>query len=354
MKKLLKAFVLVFFFGLGYLFFWPVSIEPIAWNPPDNPGLSTNFQDNAKLAGSERLLEDVGVGPEDVVADEDGRIYVGLLDGRIVRFEPDEPSDSSVVTRTERPLGLAFGPEGVLYFVDAYQGLMKYDPETSTGAKLLSEEAAELPYGFTNDLAVDTDGTVYFTDSSSRYSVESFEKIMLSHSGTGRLLRYDPESGETIVLEDGLNFPNGLTLTADRDALLMVETSEYRVRRYPLEPDGRTGSPETVIGGLPGIPDNINRADGSYWLALPTPRNSMLDSLGPYPWVRKIIARLPKFFHPAPQRHPIVIEIREDGRVLRNLQDRTGDVALVSSAYEQEGRLYLGSYQEPVLRRYDL
>lgn len=354
MKRFLKLSVVVLVVLAGYLLFWPVSIEPLAWEPPENPGLTGKYQANDRLSGSERLLDNVGVGPEDIVARSDGLLHTGLLDGRILQFSPDAPEDFTVLARTERPLGMDFGPDGTLYFVDAYRGLMAYDPGTSGEPRLLSEEAAGQPYGFTNDLAVAPDGAIYFTDSSSQYSVDSFEKIMLAHEGTGRLLRYDPKTEQTVVLEAGLQFPNGLTFTANHEALLMVETAEYRVRKFPVQDDGTTGEPEVVLDALPGIPDNINRVEDTYWLAMPTPRNSMLDTLAPYPWVRKMVARLPKAFHPAPQRHPIVLEITEDGEVLRNLQDRTGDAALISSAYPHRGNLYLGSYQEPVLRRHEL
>jgi len=247
---------------------------------------------------------------------------------------------------------MEFNPDGSLIWADAYRGLMKYDPGNSGDPRPLTEKAGRREYVFTNDVAVAPDGSIYFTDSSSRYTVDSFDKIMLSHTGTGRLLRYDPETQETRVLKENLHFPNGLTFTKEHRALLMVETSEYRVRKYPIEEDGTTGDPVTVIDNLPGIPDNINRGENSFWLAMPSPRNAMLDGLGPYPWIRTIVARLPSFLHPAPQRHPIILKITEEGEILRSLQDETGDVALVSSAYPHEDHLYLGSYQEPLLRRH--
>ncbi len=354
MQRFFK-YVLVFVIVLiGYLLFWPVTIEPVAWYPPDNPGLNGHFKHNQKLADSERLLDGVGVGPEDIVAGPGGRLYTGFLDGRIVGFSAENSGDSTVIARSERPLGMDVSPDGSVIWADAYKGLMKYDLETSDPPQLLSGVAGDQEYGFTNDVAVARDGTIYFTDSSSRFSVDAFEKIMLSHSGRGRLLRYDPETRKTRVLEQNLNFPNGLTLTEDHQALLMVETSEYRLRKYPIKKDGSTGEPVTVLEALPGIPDNINRGEDTFWLALPSPRNMILDRLGPYPWLRKIVTRLPASLHPAPQRHPIVLEITEEGQVLRNLQDETGDVALVSSAYPFRNQLYLGSYQEPTLRRHDL
>lgn len=68
-----------------------------------------------------------------------------------------------------RPLGLQFDKRtGDLYIADAYFGLMKVGPEGGL-AETLATEAEGVPLGFTNDLDVDDEGNVYFTDSSTKY-----------------------------------------------------------------------------------------------------------------------------------------------------------------------------------------
>ncbi len=73
---------------LLYLLFWPVRIDPAAWNPPDMPPLTGVYQVNNRLAGVERLGESAGLGPEDVAFDPQGFLYTGVADGRILRFLP--------------------------------------------------------------------------------------------------------------------------------------------------------------------------------------------------------------------------------------------------------------------------
>ena len=78
-----------------------------------------------------------------------------------------------------RPLGLRFDKKtGDLYIADAYFGIMKVGPEGGL-ATSLTTEADGVPLRFTNDLDVDEDGNVYFTDSSSVFQ-RRFVSFLLS------------------------------------------------------------------------------------------------------------------------------------------------------------------------------
>ena len=66
---------------LAYLLFWPVFIDPVAWQPAANPRMAPND----RLIGV-WSLPDVGPGPESVAIGRDGRLYTGLQDGRVVRL----------------------------------------------------------------------------------------------------------------------------------------------------------------------------------------------------------------------------------------------------------------------------
>ena len=68
-----------------------------------------------------------------------------------------------------RPLGLRFDKNtGDLYIADAYLGLFKVGPEGGLATSLVTE-AEGVPLRFTNDLDIDDEGNIYFTDSSSKY-----------------------------------------------------------------------------------------------------------------------------------------------------------------------------------------
>ena len=68
-----------------------------------------------------------------------------------------------------RPLGLRFDKKsGDLYIADAYFGLMKVGPQGGL-ATSLATEAEGVPLRFTNDVDIDTEGNLYFTDSSTNF-----------------------------------------------------------------------------------------------------------------------------------------------------------------------------------------
>ncbi len=82
-----------------YLLFWPVPIEPVAWDAPQNEGLVDPFAPNDRLRKA-RLI-DLGnhEGPEDVAADSSGMIYTVTVDGLIIRMQPDG-SDRAITDRS--------------------------------------------------------------------------------------------------------------------------------------------------------------------------------------------------------------------------------------------------------------
>jgi sugar lactone lactonase YvrE len=72
-----------------------------------------------------------------------------------------------------RALGIRFDRRtGDLYIADAYYGLCKVGPDGGL-ATPLAVEAEGVRFNFTNDLDLDADGNVYFTDSSVLYQRRS-------------------------------------------------------------------------------------------------------------------------------------------------------------------------------------
>jgi sugar lactone lactonase YvrE len=350
MKKIVLALLVPLGLLLAYLFFWPVPIEPVAWQAPPAPGLEGQYAVNDRLAGVERIGEGAAVGPEDVDVDAQGRIYGGYLDGRILRFDPQGRLLDTFADTGGRPLGLDFAPNGMLLVADAKKGLLAIRPDG--GLRALSTEANGMPYKFTDDVDVGPDGMVYFSDASNKFGFGEHMPDILEHAGRGRLLRYDPLADQTTVLLDGLNFANGVAVSRNGDFVLVNETGTYRIVRYWLK-GPKAGQHDVFFENLPGIPDGISCGDdGTFWLALFSPRSADLDRMSSKPWMRKLAMRLPEALQPKPARHAFVLGLSEDGKVMHNLQDAsTGAYAPITSV-EQEGEwLYLGSLMQPSIGR---
>lgn len=300
-----------------------------------------------------RLVEINGRGPEDVVVDPGGRLLTGVEDGRILRVTADGRRIDTVADTGGRPLGLEWDADGRLVVCDAHRGLLRVDPGGGTVETLVDEVGGER-LRLCNNAAVAADGTVYFSDSSRRFGLEHWKADLLEHSGTGRLLRRDPNGAVEVVLA-GLQFANGVALAADESFVAVAETGAYRVSRLWLS-GPRAGQHDLLVDNLPGFPDNLSTgADGRIWIALPSPRDRTLDwAHARNPAVRKLVWALPDRLQPAPKHTVWALAVDPTGTVVADLQAPGDRYRMVTGVREHADRLYLGSLTERAVAVVDL
>ena len=335
-RALLIAGILV----LAFLV-WPTRLDPVSYEPPQPRPVTPN----QALAAAERLAEGAARGPEDAVFGPDGRLYAGMEDGAIERLTAEGKLERVAATGG-RPLGLRFAPSGDLIIADAKKGLLAMSPDGKL--RTLATEAAGVKFGFTDDLDVATDGTVYFSDASSKFGYGEDRLDILEGRGHGRLLAYDPRTGTTRVLLDGLAFANGVALSRDQSFVLVNETGRYRIQRYWLQ-GPKQGTADIFIDNLPGFPDGVaSNRQGTFWVALFTVRNSQMDQMHPYPFLKRLFAKLPAGLLPQPQDYGYVLGLDETGKLIADLQDPTGRrLRQVTNVEERDGFLYLGTLHDP-------
>ncbi len=357
-KKLLWVPLIVLGVIVLYFLAWPVPVDPVAWEAPPNPGYTGPFAQNDRLKALETFPIGDNTGPEDIAVDEQGRIYAATHEGRIVRLNPDGSNPENWVETGGRPLGIDFDANGNLIVADAYRGLLSISPDGQI--TVLATEADGIPIRYADDVDVAADGKIYFSDASTKFGAKewggTYEASLLDlmeHGGHGRLLVYDPATGETRTLLDGLNFANGVAMSHDQASVLVNETGTYRVLRYWLS-GPKAGTAEPVIEALPAFPDNISTGlDGRYWVALVSPRNPLLDDLSDNPFLRKVLQRMPAFLRPKAVPYSHIIAIDDSGNVVMDLQDPEGAYPINTSVTETEDYLYIGSLVAPVLARLD-
>lgn len=345
MKKLLLGLLVVV---VAYLLLWPVPIDPKAWTPPVLPD---SYPYNEKLKNIQKIAEGLGAGPEAVAVDMQGTAYSGLLDGRV--FKVDAAGTVTQIANTGgRPLGLALAADGAIWVADAKLGLLKID---KGAVKVMATEAEGVKFGFTDDVDIGPDGAVYFSDASSKFGFGHHMEEAFEHGANGRVLKFDPKAGATTVIARDLVFPNGVAVGYGGDYLLVNETLKYRVMRIWLK-GANAGKVEPFIENLPGFPDNVTyNGFDMVWVALYSPRTPDLDRMLPYPALRKVIYRLPKFLHPQPPKHSFVLGVGLDGVVKHNLQyEGEGVYAPITSVRQHGDSLYFGSLTYPALGRIKL
>ncbi|WP_406447053.1 SMP-30/gluconolactonase/LRE family protein [Streptomyces sp. NBC_01613] len=292
-----------------------------------------------------------GRGPEDVVADAHGRVLTGVEDGRILRIDGlNGPSAARVEVLAEtggRPLGLELLPDDALLVCDAELGLLRVDLREGI-VRILADSVAGERLRFCSNVVALADGSVCFTVSSRRYPLDQWIGDLVEHTGTGRLLRLAPGSENPEVLLEGLQFANGLALSADESFLVVAETGACRLTRYWLTGD-RAGHGEPFVENLPGMPDNLWRGapDGPIWVSLAGPRVPPLDLLHrTAPAVRRAAARLAVRAPFRPTGTIGALAVDDQGAIVHHLARRHSGYRMVTSVCEAGGRLVLGSLWE--------
>ncbi len=324
------------------------TFTPRAWQPLPAPPLTDALGKNDVLA-SAGIWTTSGIGPEDVIVDATGSAICGLEDGRIVRTNGTDDVEE-IANVGGRPLGIEWLDDGVMVVCNADLGLQRV---TLTGeVSTLARGFDGTDFGFTNNATVADDGTIYFSDTSTRWTIHSYVNDLLEGQATGRVFALAPD-GSLSMLADGLHFANGLALDDRQESLFIAETGTYRVHRHWLTGEN-AGETELFLDNLAGFPDNLTFSNGILWVPMASPRQRIIDVMLPRLWLRRLSYRMPDALKPKPLRHGIVLGYDIDGHLVHNLQDSTGTVAITTSARLHDGRLFIGSLTEPHIAVYEL
>ncbi len=304
-----------------------------------------------KLRAAEILAAGQVDGPEDVLLDAAGNIYCGTRDGYLYRIAAPDHAEAQVLAKIGgRPLGLALDRDGCIVACVAGMGLVRVTMDgqvellTDQTERSLFSVQDDTTIRMADDLDIAPDGKIFFTDATKRYDMESWGLDLLEGRPNGRLLSYDPATRRTRTVCDNLVFPNGVCLTHDGRHLLVASTWGCSILIFDLA--RLSAGPRVFLSGLPGYPDNINRAsDGGYWVALAGMRNPVFDQAMRHPGLRRRMAR-----HVPPNNWLFgnlniggVLKIDGGGRIVDALWDAgDGPLYMITSMREHEGALSLG------------
>ncbi|HXE24444.1 MAG TPA: SMP-30/gluconolactonase/LRE family protein [Roseiarcus sp.] len=304
-----------------------------------------------KLAGAEVLASGMIDGPEDVILDADNHLYCGTRDGRLVRIAaPDYTQVETFAQIGGRPLGLATDREGNILVCVAGMGLVRVNKERQV--ELLTDQTQrslftiqdDTTIRMADDVDIAPDGVIYFSDATRRYDIESWGLDLLEGRPNGRLLSYDPKTRKTRTVCDNLVFPNGVCLTHDGKHLIVASTWTCSLLIFDLA--DLSAGPRVFVRGLPGYPDNVNRAsDGGYWVALAGMRNPVTDLAMRFPGLRRRMTRAVAPTHWLFGNLNIggVLKIDGAGQIVDAYWDEpSGPLYMITSMREHKGALYLG------------
>lgn len=340
MKNIVMVFIILLIVVAGVLYVIS-PVRPVIWLPDANTGLTNMFLKNNTLDGVRVVGRNTLIGPEDVFVSPEGIAYTGLDNGNVVSFPISNPNNITVIANTGgRPLGVRLDAQGNLIVSDPVKGLLSITPSGQISTLVKDFEGRRLLLIDHHEIAAN--GDIYFSNASGRYDINGYIYDFIEATATGSVYRYSPSTGKTERLMSHLFFANGITLGPFDEFLLVAETGKSRIMKFMLTGPNK-GQTSIFANNLPAMPDNLSfNGRDTFWAGMISLRDWRVESLAAYPIIRRIMGSFPlEWFEPT-ESYGFVLGFNLHGKVVANYQSSDSYTA-ITSAYEHEGLLYLGS-----------
>jgi gluconolactonase len=193
-----------------------------------------------------KLLEGVA-GAEGPIFDRTGRFFLvepsrhrvlEMLQGGVLR----EHAHTGGI-----PAGLMIDGRNDLWVADMQRGILRIDHAAQIHDEVVRFEDA--PIRGCNDLIFDGRGHLFFTAPAGSGPDRPLGEVFTRRA-----------DGQVQRIDQGMQFPNGISVTPDDSALIVAETHTKRLWRYDLDDQGRVCSPRREWAILPG--DHVGGPDG--------------------------------------------------------------------------------------------
>jgi sugar lactone lactonase YvrE len=192
----------------------------------------------------------------------DGRLWFADWGAEeLIAVELD--GNSEVVFRVPSfPFSLDWLPNGQLLIISARdQAVLTPGPDGSLVTYADVSVVSDRPPG--NEIVVDGRGHVYVNGG-------GFNPMAGEEVAPGMIALVDPDGSDGSVRQvaDGLEFPNGMAVTADNSTLIVAESYGRRLTAFPIAADGGLGERRVWAALGDGVPDGICiDAEGAVWYA---------------------------------------------------------------------------------------
>jgi gluconolactonase len=200
---------------------------PIVKSPPDTmaPDIPGVVAGGTKV----QLIRDLFQSTEGPIVMPDGSVLFteqDAGDGQLVKIDKDG-NISTYLRDTNRTIGLAYDPKGRLI------GTQSRIPRVGVLAPTrmtLAEEFEGVPLVFPNDLVIDKQGGIYFTDQLQT----RFRPVPAGR--TKPLIFYIRPDGKLVKASEDVASPNGITLSPDEKVLYVANGPT--IAAFDVQPDG--------------------------------------------------------------------------------------------------------------------
>jgi gluconolactonase len=240
-------------------------LEAGVQNPPSLPPAETMAPDiQGVVAGGTKveLIRAGFDGTEGPIATPDGGLLFTEQNANTITKIDKDGKISTYVSDTNRTVGLAYDAKGRL--IGAAQGTFGPSGQIlvlAPNRSVLAESFGGQPLSRPNDLVIDKNGGVYFTDPIPANVPEGQRP---APAGRKPGVFYIKPDGQLVMASDEVERPNGIMLSAD-EKTLYVTNREFLVA-FDVQPDGSIRNRRTFASlvGLSKNPDGtpVGGADG--------------------------------------------------------------------------------------------
>ena len=273
--------------------------------------------------------------------DGESLLFTHIPESKIYRFNPKTSTTEVYRENTNCANGLMFDESGNLYACEGGgRRVVRYESDST---EVLAESYEGSRFNVPNDLAIDTQGRVWFTDpfyegAGGPWSEDRSNKE-LDHDSVYRIDMTDGKSTAVSRVTEDTTRPNGLLFSLDYQTLYVAQSGrlpeeERQLRAYPVNSDGSLGSHEVIhdFGEHRGIDGMVLDADGN----IVATAGYKAGGPGPLIYVFSASGEVLET-HPTPFDRPTNCSF--GGEDLSTLYVTTGDGFLLRAFTERQGRL---------------
>lgn len=348
MKNILKLILILIISGVLIFLLSPSSIKAVKYKTPTIKPL-----ENIKNINISSHITPIAKGQmhssEGLTINKDGIIYSGN-GPEILRIFSNGKVETFAATGGQN-LGIALDNEENLIVANNPKGLLKINKNGE-----ITNLLKYMPIKYPNGIVISSDGTIYFSDSSSKFNgtKQSYYLDLLEAKPYGRLFSFNPKTKELKTLLDNLRYANGVALSKNEDFLLVNESYGYKIDKFYIK-GPKKGQKEIFIDGLYGYPDGISSdKNGNFYVAIFANRSPFLDRLQNYSFLKEQIIKFPKNLRPKLGKDSSILVLNQNGKVIKKYNDTSRQIYTLSSAQKYNNTLYIGTLTGTSIWKYPI
>jgi gluconolactonase len=170
---------------------------------------------------------------EGPAADKEGNLYFSDIPNEVIRKVDAKGDLSTFREKSNKSNGLMVNAKGEVVACEMGSGHVVAVSPDGSKVRVLADNYEGKRFNAPNDLVIDKDGGVYFTD-------PSFGAPMPLPQGKTCVYYIAPEGKVTRLIDD-LKQPNGIKLSPDEKTLYVIPTGPAEMMSYPVERPGKIG-----------------------------------------------------------------------------------------------------------------